>query len=864
MNKPLPVTRATVLQSLIAGLALAAVCAQGSNVLQNPGFEASSGAWPPVVPPGWSYYGPPDNWYVEPVFHTGNNCYKIWGSQWTSGATNVIGIYQDKTCAAGWTYAASGWFYSPADPVRGPHRKSWVEVSFRDSSDAVLSLYKTTEFTTDFAAGLWFQLAVTNVCDINPSANYAVTGSVAQLVAPVGTAKVRYQFASYQEQNEAGDMYLDDTMLDQLVGPVPPVISNVLPNNLLLAKATNGISFTVSSPSSTTINNSGIHLILNGTDVSSSLSYSGTDTSKNVTYSGLVADMNYSATINATDTQGLSVSYSFAFDTRSASFIWEAEDYNFGAGQYIDNPVLTNVAGVANSYYGKAGTNNVDFYDDGSSGATHLYRPDDTVGIGASGDGLRQNYLNLPAEIRDYSLGWVAAGEWLNYTRTYPAGYYNVYGRLAVDGSMQLSLGTLDANTNVTELGTFSLTSSGWTTWKYVPLLDSNGNLAGINLPGGVQTMRVTAVQGGNMNFFMLVPGNPNTPTITDFYPDGSHPFQYTNRLAFHANSPNSTVPNDKIQVTLDGIDVSSQLNISGSGGSKTVMFDGLLLNARHAYTIKVTDANGLSTSLTKSFDTFTETNFIVDAKDFDYDGGKFIDDPTPLAYIAVADAITNVDFSHTAAGNHPYQFRANGIPTEAASDYVRQSFTDAGLNYSYNLGYFDNPDWANYTRTYPAGKYVVYGRLAGGGGYTVYLDQVTSGVGTTNQTTKRLGRWSAQGSGWQSYDWVPLTDNGLASPIVVTLDGQSTLRIQTTGGCNVNYFMLVPATGIVVNSSFSGGKVNLSFPTQYGVNYRIFYRDDVGSGDWTLLNTVPGDGSVKTFSETPTGTKRYYRVVAP
>jgi hypothetical protein len=75
---------------------------------------------------------------------------------------------------------------------------------------------------------------------------------------------------------------------------------------------------------------------------------------------------------------------------------------------------------------------------------------------------------------------------------------------------------------------------------------------------------------------------------------------------------------------------------------------------------------------------------------------------------------------------------------------------------------------------------------------------------------------------------------------------------------------MLVPTTGIAVTCSFSGGKVNLSFPTQYGVNYRVFYRGEVGSGDWTLLSTVPGDGSVKTFSETPTGERRYYRVVAP
>ncbi len=46
---------------------------------------------------------------------------------------------------------------------------------------------------------------------------------------------------------------------------------------------------------------------------------------------------------------------------------------------------------------------------------------------------------------------------------------------------------------------------------------------------------------------------------------------------------------------------------------------------------------------------------------------------------------------------------------------------------------------WANYTRNYPAGKYFVYGRLAGYSG-NVTLSLVTSGAGTTTQTLQTLG----------------------------------------------------------------------------------------------------------------------------
>ena len=79
-----------------------------------------------------------------------------------------------------------------------------------------------------------------------------------------------------------------------------------------------------------------------------------------------------------------------------------------------------------------------------------------------------------------------------------------------------------------------------------------------------------------------------------------------------------------------------------------------------------------------------------------------------------------------------------------------------------------------------------------------MYLDQVVSGAGTTNQVTKRLGQFSAVGINQQTYAWVPLTDDGLVAPVVVKLGGVSTLHISTpTGHCYPNYFMLVPASGI-------------------------------------------------------------------
>ena len=66
----------------------------------------------------------------------------------------------------------------------------------------------------------------------------------------------------------AGSAYLDDAVLNQISGPVPPVINNLFPQNMIFVNPSSNLSFNVSSPSGFTINNSGIHVTLNGTDVS--------------------------------------------------------------------------------------------------------------------------------------------------------------------------------------------------------------------------------------------------------------------------------------------------------------------------------------------------------------------------------------------------------------------------------------------------------------------------------------------------------------------------------------------------------------------------------------------------------------------
>lgn len=868
------------------GLCAALMCghvALAGNLLVNPSFEANSGN---VVPSAWTYFMPPNgsgaSYWCDTAgshAHSGNLYWKQWGIYWDAARTNVAGIYQQFNSAPNATYNASGWFYTLSTDVMGPNNIAWLEVSFRNSSGQVLALYKSDNFSAATGADAWYNLPVTNACDLGqpiPSGDtnsayyyYAVTGAVTTLTAPPGTAFVRYQFAMVQGggwPEGGGSVYFDDAVLNQLTGPVPPVIGNVSPPNpSMFINPADGISFTASSASGTTINNSGIHMSLNGQDVTAGLNIIGTASAKTVTYSGLQSNTAYTVSITVTDAFNFSASAGTYFETtwvntQPVVYLWEAEDWDFTNGTYVNFPALCSTPDNPNCYFGKVGVQGVDENNTVVDG-DHLYRPDDGLATTGSGDLMRPN-LTAAGRL-DYKVGWFEGGEWANYTRDWPAGNYWVIARLANGGGAgTLTLSRVSA-TATNDLGTFNIVNGrGWTAYDTYYLKDTNGNNVEVTL-NGKETLRATTGGNVDMGFFALVTPMLDAPVLSNLYPSGTHPFEPTNTLSFQATAAGSTIPAAGIKVTLDGVDVTSSLSISPPGQTVSVVYSGLPFNSVHTAIITVTNALGHGIRVVDNFDTFSQTNYMVEAEDFDYNGGAFFANPAVWDYLG-KDGVAGIDFSHATVSGEQFTFRGVGLPTQASSDYVRQKFLDMPGTVDYNLGWFGYPDWGNYTRDYPAGNYRVYGRFAGNGGYSMYLDHVLSGTGTVNQVTQRLGRWGAVGRDWQTYDWVPLTDEGLAYPIVVSLGGVTTLRISTTGNCNPNYLMLVPESGIQVASAHSGNNLVLSIPTQAGLIYRVFTRTDLSAGNWTLLTTVTGDGSVKTVNDTISGSQRFYRVVAP
>ena len=185
----------------------------GGNVLSNPGFEIGGLNT-------WTTYGAGFNTRLGssndlPV-HGGSNVFKLFG-QFT-GSENYSGVFRDTPVVPGSSFTALGWALTPEGDSLAAGNKAWIEVSFRDSTENILSMYRSAILHSSSSAGVWHLLAVTNRLD--PS-TFAVLGTSSNLVAPVGAAFARYQVVFYQPDNAAGAVLFDDLNLNAPDVPAP-------------------------------------------------------------------------------------------------------------------------------------------------------------------------------------------------------------------------------------------------------------------------------------------------------------------------------------------------------------------------------------------------------------------------------------------------------------------------------------------------------------------------------------------------------------------------------------------------------------------------------------------------------------------
>jgi len=276
---------------------------------------------------------------------------------------------------------------------------------------------------------------------------------------------------------------------------------------------------------STAIVQDSIQIKINGTAVTPiTKTKAGSETT--VTYNQpLPANQLVTVELLWTDTGPRSSTWSFTTGPLPVNtFVIEAEDFNTGGGQTV--AIASTMPYTGNAYSNLAAVLDIDYSRNNQADQPN-YRIGEVnnVPMDPTGDVDRGGWDMTV----NYKIGWAGNGHWYDYTRTFPAGSYNVYAALShgdpaasgvIGGSLQLvTAGQTTTNQTLTQLGTFSgPRTGGWGANRLLPLMAA-GNVASIAL-SGQQTIRFT-LNDGDYDFLAFVPGTTtggprfSSPTIS-------------------------------------------------------------------------------------------------------------------------------------------------------------------------------------------------------------------------------------------------------------------------------------------------------------------------------------------------------------
>lgn len=405
----------------------------------------------------------------------------------------------------------------------------------------------------------------------------------------------RFVLMCYEDEGTTQDSYevtFDNAQASAAPLPAntPPQISNIsIQNSQNFVPASTPLTFTVSDNAD--LPAAQISLTLNGQTFTSGngLDLSGSANNRTVSFTGLQTNVTYTAIIDVADVEQATNRSVFTFDTFSTNnFMIEVEDYNFGGGSFIENPVpLPEGSGAQpTGYVNQVGVKNIDFSDTRNDFNSVPYRPDDNVRMQRTLDYPRAKYVaagGAAAGVYDYDIGDIAAGEWLNYTRTIPSGTYEVYLRETLRNGTQIetALETVvgsasEENQSTRPLGSFLAATSGFN-FRNVPLTDAVGNKKTVTLSGQT-TLRLRQVSGDPsdgaiyQNYLIFIPTTnlATHPSISALSPaPGSTTNTVTPRIeatflnsvaAVRVNSIKLFINNEQVNPTINSTAEGAQL----------------------------------------------------------------------------------------------------------------------------------------------------------------------------------------------------------------------------------------------------------------------------------------------------------------
>jgi len=167
------------------------------------------------------------------------------------------------------------------------------------------------------------------------------------------------------------------------------------------------------------------------------------------------------------------------------------------------------------------GTPNIDYFDSTAvNEAADQYRPGDQTeaGKGPNNGGDSNKDRGGRTITADWVMGWTAANEWANYTRTFPNAAYRAFVRWGSGAGagtpMNLILDEVTSDPalpsqTLRRIGTFNnpAPTGAWDgAFIYSPMLDAGGAPAAVRL-SGKKTLRATVGNGAmDYNYIVFIP----------------------------------------------------------------------------------------------------------------------------------------------------------------------------------------------------------------------------------------------------------------------------------------------------------------------------------------------------------------------
>jgi hypothetical protein len=614
----------------------------------------------------------------------------------------------------------------------------------------------------------------------------------------------------------------------------PPEISGLVPDNRVSYVATNAtISF--NTKSTVGISATGISLTINGVDQTAKLVIGGTASTRTVSLAAsLEYNKVYTVVAKAISADGQDSELSWTFDTfKQDNFSIEAEDFNYSSGHYNDNPAI----GANSPYINMIGTPGIDENDPSEGGALHDYRAYDTntltgeiVGTKTmSTEIVRQAYLDAQAAgdvlAIDYAVGWIDDGEWLNYTRTFPAGTFQPYARISASADSVTRLDWVTssasaANQTTSAAGLIKAPNVGSTEiFAFRPLTDAFGNMIVQRIAAGVKTLRFTKVSGScDLNFFSFVPvTDPGTlpPFVSNVFPaqNATGVTPITDVIATITDR-DSKVNASSVQMTFDTNDVTSLLQKATVSGSLQVTYSVTNIyaaNSVHTVTLVYADNAATPNKFTNTWQfTITGTYSILPVADAKPVGsGQTSGFTARMVQTSTASAHTLAWTENTLAGLNP--IIASGLDeTSTLINYNGNGSSGNFPNDSLFSTAFGMPA-ATDTAANLASETVTYLALSRGF-YRFGVNSDDDFWVTEGSMPGNSGRVGGVALG--QYDGN--TGRGVADTtfdFVAPVDGVYPFRLtyeQGTGGSGYEWFSVNPVTGVrtLINDPNTAGSV--------------------------------------------------------